>query len=63
MSCPAIHKLKRVAFYVMQENVPQREMQSRYDAASLLNKMIKELQFGEDIKKREPKRSRKKGKK
>ena len=46
MSNPTLHKLARIGAYILQENVHQHEMQSRYDAAQIIDKMIKEVKLG-----------------
>ena len=51
MSNPGLHKLNRIAYYLMTENITQSEMQSRYDACKMLNKIIKEVRFGIEVKK------------
>ena len=50
MSQPGLHKLHRIAYYLMTENVQQREMQSRYDACRIVDRIIKEIKLGIAIK-------------
>lgn len=64
MSNPAIPKLERIGAYIMITNVPQPYMQSQYQAAALIQKIIKEIRLGDAIKlqQAQQRRNEKKGK-
>jgi hypothetical protein len=63
MSNPGIHKLQHIGLYLVTESVTQPEMQSRYDAALLIQRIIKEIRIGKAIRKQEVEKRRMKGKK
>jgi hypothetical protein len=50
MSQPGLHKLGRIVAYILQENVRQDEMQGRYEAAKIIDRIIKEIKLGAAIK-------------
>ena len=52
MNNAGMFKLQRIAYYLMTTDVTQDLMQGRYDACSLINRIVKEMRFARSIRRK-----------